>query len=315
MSRDSSRHLKIEARKSEDRLMISSVLNACLAIGQFVTGIFAGSLALIADGLQNTNDAITLLLAWWAKRYGRLAPDLVHSYGHARIETIAAFGNLVSLALFAVFIVEDAIKRIFAPVQEVDGYLVVILSMVAVVINLITVLLLKRGSENSLNVRAAFLHNITDVLSSIAVLVSGVLIIMYKWYWVDTLLSLIIAFLMAYAMAREIKRVVNVLMDATPEDLSPLDVKEAILKIAGVERVVDFHMRRMNEDINAVEAHIIIDPEAMAINVKKTVKMMLYERFHVHHATVETSTRDEYILLKSVPHLHSLLDDDHSIPV
>jgi cobalt-zinc-cadmium efflux system protein len=315
MSHGSSQHLKIEARKSEENLMISAVLNALLALGQFVTGVLAGSLALIADGLQNANDAITLVLAWWAKRYGRLAPDLVHSYGHARIETIAAFGNLVSLALFAVFIIEDAIQRIFAPVREVDGHLVVMLSVVAVAINLTTVLLLKRGSKNSLNVRAAFLHNITDVLSSFAVMISGLLIIFYEWYWVDTILSLIIAFLMIFAMAREIKRVVNLLMDAAPEDLSPLDVQDEILKTPGVERVVDFHMRRMNEDINAVETHIIIDPDVMAIEVKKAVKMMLYKRYQVHHATVETSTRDEYILMKSVPHLHSLLEDENSIPV
>lgn len=315
MSRGSSQQLKIEAQKTEERLMLSAVLNAMLAFGQFVTGVFAGSLALIADGLQNANDTITLLLAWWAKRYGRLAPDLVHSYGHARIETIAAFGNLVSLALFAVFIIEDAIKRLFVPAQEVDGYLVVMLSVVAVCVNLVTVILLKRGSRNSLNVRAAFLHNISDVLSSLAVMIGGVLIILYRVYWIDTVLSLVIAFLMIFAMAREVKRVVNILMDAAPEGLSPLDVKDAILKIEGVERVADFHMRRMNEDINAVEAHLIINPDVMAINLKKAVKMMLYERFHVHHATIETSTRDEYILMKSVPHLHSLLDDEHSIPV
>jgi cobalt-zinc-cadmium efflux system protein len=314
MSRGLSQQLKIEAQKSEERLMLSAVLNGLLAVGQFITGILAGSLALIADGLQNANDAITLVLAWWAKRYGRLAPDLVHSYGHARIETIAAFGNLVSLALFAVFIIEDAIKRIFMPVQEVDGHLVVMLSLVAVVVNLATVFLLKRSSQNSLNVRAAFLHNISDVLSSLAVMISGVLIIFYQVYWIDTVLSLVIAFLMIFAMAREVKRVVNLLMDAAPEDLSPLDVKEEILKTEGVERVADFHMRRMNEHINAVEMHLIVDPDVMAIDIKKTVKMMLYERFNVHHATVETSTRDEYILMKSVPHLHSLLDDEHSIP-
>jgi cobalt-zinc-cadmium efflux system protein len=308
-------HIKLaESHKSEQRLFISFFLNTLLAIAQFLCGLLAGSLALVADALHNANDAITLLLAWWAKRYGRLAPDPNHSYGHARIETIAAFANLISLGLFAIFIIEDAIQRLFVPNHAINGEIVVILSIIAVVINLATTLMLYSSSKSSLNVRAAFYHNLTDTLSSLAVLVSGVMIIMYQWYWLDTALSLLIALLMVYGMLREIKRVVNILMDAAPENLSPSDVRDDILKVVGVERIVDFHIRRLNEDINGVEAHIIIDPDVMPINVKKAVKMMLYNKFSVHHVTLETSTRDEYILLKTVPHQHTLLEEDGTIP-
>lgn len=289
-------------------MLLSFVLNTLLTAAQLIGGMLSGSLALIADALHNANDAITLLLAWWAKRYGRLAPDQTHSYGHQRIETIAAFGNLISLGLFAVFIIEDAIQRLFEPAKHVEGLPVVVLSVVAIGINLLTAWLLYKGSKNSLNVRAAFLHNITDAISSFAVLLAGILIIFKQWYWLDTTLSLLIAFLMVYAMLREIKRVVNILMDAAPEDIDPNQVTEAILKITGVERVVDFHIRRLNEDINAVEAHIIIAGDVLPVQVKKDVKLMLYEQYAVHHVTLEVSTRDEYTLLQAVPHQHTLME-------
>ncbi len=296
------------AEKSEFRLLVSFVLNTFLAIAQLVGGLLAGSLALVADALHNANDAITLLLAWWAKRYGRLAPDTTHSYGHQRIETIAAFANLISLGLFAIFIIEDAMQRLFTTAEPVQGLPVVILSLIAIVVNVATALMLYSGSKSSLNMRAAFLHNVTDAMSSFAVLIAGLLIMSHQWYWLDTGLSLLIAGLMVYAMLREIKRVINILMDAAPENISPAQAKESILKIAGVERVVDFHIRRLNEDINAVEAHIIVNSNALPVQVKKDVKLMLHNQFSVHHATLETSTREEYMLLKAVPHQHTLME-------
>jgi cobalt-zinc-cadmium efflux system protein len=304
---------KAITQKHEKQLFLSFLLNAVLAFAQFCGGVMSGSLALIADGLQNANDAITLVLAWWAKRYGRLAPDHNHSYGHQRIETIAAFGNLISLGLFAVFIIEDAIQRLFTTPAPVDSITVIALSVVAIIVNIATASMLYSGSKNSMNMRAAFFHNMTDAMSSLAILVSGIILLFHPWYWLDTVLSLLIASLMAYGMLREIKRVINLLMDAVPENIQPMQVQEAILKIKGVERVVDFHIRRLNEDINAVEAHIIVDGDILPVQVKKDVKLMLFQQFSVHHVTLETSTRDEYTLLKTVPHRHTLLERDGAI--
>lgn len=303
---------KEDSQRSEKRLFISFLLNMLLSISQLAGGIVSGSLALIADALHNANDALTLLLSWWAKRYGRLAPDDTHSYGHQRIETIAALGNLISLGIFAVFIIEDAIRRWFAPVRDIDSMPVIVISIIAICVNVGTASLLFSGSRNNLNVRAAFLNNMVDAFSSIAVLIGGLLMMWYGWYWLDICLSLLIAGLMIFAMLREIKRVVNILMDAAPETVEPAKVVKAILKTKGVAKVVDFHIRRLNEDINAVEAHLVIADDMPSAEVKKDVKLMLYKQFNVPHVTLETSTRDELKVLKSVPHQHTLTEAENA---
>lgn len=301
-----------DSERSEKRLFVSFLLNALLSTSQIIGGVMSGSLALIADALHNANDALTLLLSWWAKRYGRLAPDAMHSYGHQRIETIAALGNLISLGIFAVFIIEDAIRRFLAPARDINSMPVIVISIIAICVNVGTASLLFSGSRNNLNVRAAFLNNMVDAFSSIAVLMGGLLMMWYDWYWLDIFLSLLIAGLMIFTMLREIKRVVNILMDAAPETVVPQKVVKAILKIDGVEKVVDFHIRRLNEDINAVEAHLVIAADVSHAEVKKDVKLMLYEKFQVPHTTLETSTKDELKVLKTVPHQHTLAEAENA---
>lgn len=273
------------------RLGWAIAFNMVLTLAQVVGGIVSGSLSLIADALHNFSDAASLLIAWVARKIGRLPPDRFKTFGYKRAEVIAALINLVTLVIVGIYLVYEALWRIYEP-QVIEGWTVVIVAGVALVVDVATAVLTYTMSKKSVNIRAAFLHNVSDALASVGVIVAGSLILLYGWYWTDTLLTLIIAAYVLYQAATLLPQTVHILMQGTPEDIDIDEVVQAMEEVAGVNNVHHVHLWQLDEHQNALEAHVVIDDFNATERTKTALKRVLAERFAIGHSTLEFETED-----------------------
>ena len=273
------------------RLGWAIAFNMVLTLAQVVGGIVSGSLSLIADALHNFSDAAFLLIAWVARKIGRLPPDRFKTFGYKRAEVIAALINLVTLVIVGLYLVYEALWRIYEP-QVIEGWTVVIVAGVALVVDVATAVLTYTMSKKSMNIRAAFLHNVSDALASVGVIVAGSLILLYGWYWTDTLLTLIIAAYVLYQAATLLPQTIHILMQGAPEDIDVDEVVQAMEDVAGVKNVHHVHLWQLDEHRNALEAHVVIDDFGATERTKTALKNILAERFAIGHSTLEFEVED-----------------------
>lgn len=287
---DHSHHHNIE-RMGDRRLLFAIIANMLLTVAQVIGGIVSGSLSLIADALHNFSDASSLLIAWLARRIGRQPADDLRTFGYQRAEVIAALVNLTMLVLVGLFLIYEAIWRFFDP-QVIEGWIVVIVASVALVVDVATAVLTWRMSKHSMNIRAAFLHNVSDALASVGVVIAGSLILLYGWYWTDTFLTLVIAAYVLYQAATLLPKTIHLLMEGTPEGMSVADVRAAMEKVAGVKNVHHIHLWQIDEQRSALEAHVVIDCFEDTARIKDALKQRLGEMFDISHSTLEFEIRN-----------------------
>jgi len=274
------------ATMDDRRLLAAIAINMLLTLAQVLGGIISGSLALIADALHNFSDAASLLIAWVARRIGRQPADHFKTFGYKRAEVIAALINLVTLVLVGLYLIYEAVWRMFEP-QVIEGWTVIIVAGVALVIDIATAVLTYSMSKQSINIRAAFLHNVSDALASVGVIVAGTLILLYGWYWSDTLLTLLIAGYVLYQAATLLPKTIHILMQGAPEDISIKEVIRAMEHIEGVLNVHHLHIWQLDEHNNALEAHVVIANFNATEQIKMALKAALEKRFSIIHSTLE----------------------------
>jgi len=268
------------------RLGFAIAINMLLTLVQVVGGILSGSLSLIADALHNFSDAASLLIAWVARKIGRQPADHFRTFGYKRAEIIATLINLVTLVLIGLYLVYEALWRIYEP-QIIEGWMVVIVAAIALVIDLITAFLTFTMSKSSMNIRAAFLHNVSDALASVGVIVAGTLILLYEWYWSDTLITLLIAAYVLYQAATMLPKTIHILMQGTPEGIVIDDVVTAMQQVENVINVHHVHIWKLDEHQNALEAHVILSDYSNMDEVKGNLKTRLANEFLISHSTLE----------------------------
>ncbi len=276
------------------RVLLAVLVNIGLTVAQIVGGMVSGSLALVADAVHNLSDAVSLGIAYVARRIGRRPASDDMTFGYGRAEVVAALVNYTTLIVIAVYLVYEAIWRFFEP-QAVDGWIVVIVAGVALAVDLVTALLTYRMSKESMNIRAAFLHNLADALGSVAVIVAGTLIILFDWTVADALITLAIAGYILWLVASEIGGVIRILMLGTPPDLSPAAVLEALRGLGGVDDVHHLHIWQVDERESSLEAHIVLSPNAgrTGAEVKRAAKAVVAERYGIRHSTFEIEGAEE----------------------
>lgn len=280
------KHNHVDADAGDAKVAFAVGLNLLLTVAQIVGGVVAGSLSLIADAMHNLSDAMALIIAFIARKIARRPADAEMTFGYGRIEAIAALINYTTLVVVALYLVYEGVARFFDP-TEVTGWIIVIVAAVALAIDLGTAALTYRMSKTSMNIRAAFLHNVADALGSVAVIVAGTLVILFQWYWVDPLVTLLIAgYILWHAMV-EMPGVMRLLMLGSPPDIRIADVVEAICAHDGVASVHHLHVWMMGEHDNALDAHIILTQMAQATATRDGVRKMLKTQFELTHITLE----------------------------
>lgn len=270
------------------KLVFAIAVNVLLTVAQIIGGMLSGSLALIADAIHNLSDAAALAIALIARKIARRPADANHTYGHGRAEMIGAFFNLTWLIFIGIFLVIEAVNRLLDP-QPVEGWTVVIIAGIALVVDTATMALTYAMSRTSMNIRAAFIHNLSDALASVGVLIGGTLIIIYGWLFIDAVVTLVIAGYILIHAAIEIPKAINILMQAVPEEISVSEVTEHLQATDGVRDVHHVHIWNIDEHRRSLEAHVVIAPSDMGQMeaIKMAIKDKLEAEFHIGHSTLE----------------------------
>ena len=284
----SSGHNHVDPQAGDGRVLLAIVVNLVLTVAQVVGGALSGSLALVADALHNFSDAIALVIAFGARKIGRRPRDESMTFGYGRIEVVAALINYTTLIVIGLYLLYEAGMRFLNP-QPVVGWTVIVIAGIALVVDMVTALLTYAMSRNSVNIRAAFLHNVADALGSVAVIVAGTLILLFDWSLVDPIVTAMIATYILWQSAREIGPVVRILMLGSPPDIETDSVLQAVRVVDGVEDIHHAHFWLMDEHRAALDAHVVVEVGrwADADAVKASVKGMLRERFGIIHSTLE----------------------------
>ncbi len=279
-------HTHIDPASGDRRVSIAIWANALLTVAQIVGGILSGSLALIADALHNFSDMASLVIAFAARKIARRPADERMTFGYGRIEVVAALINYTTLILVGVYLIYEGGMRLVDP-TEVAGWTVVILGSVALIVDTLTALLTYSMQKGSVNIRALFLHNLSDALASVAVIIGGSLILLYNMWWVDPAITVGIALYILYLAVTEVGRPIRILMLGSPPNLDNKAVVGAIRDIDGVHDVHHVHLWQMQENQAALDCHVVIGDEATSEDVKSAVKARLADEFGIQHSTLE----------------------------
>ncbi len=236
-------------------LLISIVLNILITISQIIGGVISGSLALLSDALHNLSDVVSLLISYIAARLAGKDASMKRTFGYKRAEIIAAFVNSSTLIVVAVILIKEAIERFIEP-QEIESNLVIWLSLVAILGNGFSVLLIRKDTHNNMNMQSAYLHLLTDMMASVAVLIGGILMKFFAIYWIDPLLTILIALYLIYMGYSLLKASTKVLMLFTPEHIEVNKIVETIGQLNHIKNVHHVHIWQLNEEEIHLEAHV-----------------------------------------------------------
>ena len=280
-----------ECTTNEKRLFIAILANVVLTLAQIVGGLISGSLSLVADAVHNLSDAAALWIAWVAVKIGRKPADTKKTFGYKRAETIAALINLVTLVVISLFLVYQSVERFITP-EPIGGWIVIGVAGVALLVDLLTAALTYRQAKTSMNMRAAFLHNLADALASVGVIVSGALIVLYGWVWTDAFITFVIAAFILFHSVKALPQVIHLLMDGAPNHIDINIVIETLEKVEGVTKVHHVHIRQLDEQRNALEAHVMVTNGSAINTVKHDLKVILIQKFSIIHSTLEFELTD-----------------------
>jgi cobalt-zinc-cadmium efflux system protein len=282
------------AHVSDARLLWAVVLNQLLTVAEVAAGILSGSVALLSDAAHNFNDANALFIAYIARRVSRRRSNARYTFGYRRAEMIGAMINLTLLGVAGAYLVYEGVWRFFEP-EPIESSLMAAASIVALVVDIGTALLLWTMSQGSLNVRAAFIHNLVDALGSLAVLIGAGAIYWFGWLWVDPVLTLLIAGYILWQVYAMLPQAIHVLMEGAPDDLDLDQLIDAMSALDGVAGVHHVHVWQLDERHRALEAHVVIAATQAANleSVKQRVKATLAEEFSISHSTLEMELAGE----------------------
>jgi len=270
-------------------LLISIFLNILITIAQVIGGLVSGSLSLLSDALHNFSDVISLIISYVASKLTKQKASASRTFGFKRAEILAAFINASTLVIVAVILIIEAVKRFFDP-QEIESSLVIWLSIVAILGNGFSVLLLKKDSKSNLNMRSAYLHLITDMLASVAVLIGGLLMKYYQLYWVDSVLTFLIAVYLIWVGWDLLKTSTKMIMLFTPDHINIEEVVKTVNLIPKVKKLHHVHIWNLSDDELHLEAHLdlyenisITEFDSLLI----TIEQVLHDEFNINHVTIQ----------------------------
>ena len=253
-------------------------------------GLLSHSLALLSDAGHVLTDVFALGLAWFAAEQARRPADRKRSYGYQRATILAAFVNAAVLIVIVLAIAYEAIRRLAAPVH-VEGGIVIVAALAGIAINSFVILGL-RGHGHSLNMRAALLHVVGDVGASIGVVVAGAVILLTGWLYIDPILSLGIAALIAFGAWSIVRETVNLLMEGTPQGIDMSEVSKLIGSADHVTGMHDLHVWALSSESTALSVHVVVDdlPLADAEHVVRDLEQRLCAQFDIGHTTIQVES-------------------------
>ena len=291
-------HNHVHIAKNEvkaNNLVYSILLNLLITVAQVVGGIISGSLALISDALHNFSDVLSLVFSLFAHKLSRRKASIEHTFGYKRAEILAAFINASTLIIVALILIYGAINRFINP-QTIQSNTVIWLAILGILANGFSVLLLKGDADHNLNMKSAYLHLLTDMMASVAVLVGGLLMKFYGWYWVDSVMTILIAvYLIAVGFDLVVKST-KMLMLFTPENIDIKEIVREVHKVSGAGKLHHIHVWHLNEEEIHLEAHLDC-PEDFTLTqfdeILNRIEAVLFEKFGINHTNIQPEFKKE----------------------
>lgn len=271
-------------------LRFSILLNVGITLAQLIGGLISGSLALLSDALHNFSDVISLLISYVANKISRRNADFSKTFGYKRAEIIAAFINATSLIILAVFLLKESVVRFFEEPEQIGSGIVIWLAVLSIIGNGICVLLLQKNSAHNMNIRSSYLHLLTDMYTSVAVMIGGILMKFYQIYWVDSVLTFCIGAYLIYMGFDLLKSSFKVLMLFSPQDIRIDDLVKKVKTIKGVKNMHHVHIWLLNEHEIHLEAHVDLEKDIKISDFDCTleeISKVLRIDFGINHLNIQ----------------------------
>jgi cobalt-zinc-cadmium efflux system protein len=256
-------------------------------VAEVIGGLLSGSLALLADAGHMLTDTVSLFLAWFAARMAHKPADTLRSYGYHRVQILAAFSNGVFFILIVGWIIYEAVQRILNPIEVVGGIMLVVAGL-GLLVNLLAFFILHGVRGKDLNIRAALLHVLGDLLGSVAAITAAVIILGTGWMPIDPILSVFVALLILRSAWMVVKESTHILLEGTPQDIDVETLQTAIVDaIPCVRDVHHVHVWSLTPEHPLLTLHVNVDSDADSTQVLQRIKKVLEDRFQIHHSTIQ----------------------------
>jgi cobalt-zinc-cadmium efflux system protein len=240
---------------SGKNLGLAILLNVGITLSQAIGGIISGSIALLSDAAHNFSDVLSLIISYLANRLSVRKATEKQTFGFRRSEILAAFINSVTLIAIGIIILIEAIQRLINPVTISFGW-VIWLAIASIIVNGLSVLFIRKDSHNNINMKSAYLHLFTDMLTSFAVLAGGLVMKYFHWYWADSVFSMAIAVYLLYMSWGIFRTSLRIIMQFTPEEIDIKKIAYDIENIHGVKNIHHVHVWQINDHEMMFEAHV-----------------------------------------------------------
>jgi cobalt-zinc-cadmium efflux system protein len=269
-------------------LFISILMNVVITLSEVVGGLVSGSLALLADAFHNATDTLAGILALWTLRLGRRGHDEQYTFGYQRAEILSAGINSGAMVVISLVLFREAYDRFLHPVP-IRGGIMLIVAVIGFVANLVSVLLLHRSAGESLNIRGAYLHLLSDTLSSVGVVLGGIIIILWHVTWVDPLITVLVALWVlkeAFAVVREAG---GILMERAPQGLELAQLDADICALPHVQDLHHVHVWQLSDTETMFEGHVNVDNISVCDTgpIQERIQELLHEKYGITHATLQ----------------------------
>lgn len=270
----------------ESRLRIAFALTFSFMLVEFIGGYLTGSLALISDAMHMMTDAFALLLALIAIRAGKKAADYLKTYGYIRFEILAAMMNALILLAVAFYVLYEAYRRISAT-PDIQSAGMLIVASAGLAVNLIAMQLLKNSKDDSLNVKGAYLEVWADMLGSVGVIIGAVIIWLTGWLIVDSVIAVLIGFMVFPRTWILLKSCINILLQGTPENIRISDITDEINKYDGIVSTHNVHLWALTQSNYVLTAHLIYKKDADHNTIRKLLTDSIHRKFNIDNITFQ----------------------------
>ncbi len=288
MSHNHSHNHSFNIESAKGRLLFTIVLNFIISIAQIIGGIISGSLALISDALHNFSDAISIVVSYIAIKLRSRQNSYKHTFGLKRAEILAALLNSATMIVICLYLFYEAAIRFFEPGEIKPGIMSIVAS-IGLLANLIAVLLLRKDSKESINIRSAYLHLLGDTVSSVAVIVGGIAIAIWKINWIDPLLTILIGVYIIKESYVILQEAVHVLMEGAPMNISIDEISEKVETFEEVNDIHHIHLWMVGDGDIHLEAHINVNDMKISESdrLRHKIESLLHDQFGIEHATLQ----------------------------
>ena len=270
-------------------LLITIALKLLLTITEGLGGWFSGSLSLLSDALHNLNDVLSIVISWFAVKMAEKEHDKKNTFGYRRATIIAAVINATLLIIMSLFLFREAYFKFIQP-EKINALLVIVIAAIGIVLNAVAVYLLHKSSGDDLNMRAVYLHFLSDALSSVGVMVGGVVIYYFNAYWIDPLLTVLIGMYILKESYEILKESTNILMQGTPKTVDIDEIAEELEKMDAIKNIHHVHIWALDEHTLFFEAHVNLQNDILVSelsDVYAKLEQLLKGRFGVTHLTIQ----------------------------